>query len=66
MTIFAGNRLKRFFSRIDLDNNRSEAHDTIRVRDALEAEEESQLRQMDDDEELVEDLKTRDLVDEED
>ena len=33
---FAGNRLKRLFSRVELDNNRSEAHETIRVRDALD------------------------------
>ena len=39
---FAGNRLKRFFSRVELDNNRAEAHDTIRIRDALEDDEESQ------------------------
>ena len=55
-TTIAGNRLKRFFSRVDLDNNRFKAHDTIRVRDALE----------DDDEELMEDLRTGDVVDEED
>ena len=36
---FAGNRLKRFFSRVELDNYRSEAHATVRVRDALENEE---------------------------
>jgi len=35
---FAGNRLKRFFSRVELDNNRAEAHETIRVRDALDIE----------------------------
>jgi len=39
---FAGNRLKRFFSRNDLDGNRAEAHDTIRVREALEIDEGSQ------------------------
>jgi hypothetical protein len=62
---FAGNRLKRFFSRAELDNNRSEAHDTIRVRDALEVEEGAQSREMDDGEELVEDLRTGDVADEE-
>ena len=62
----AGNRLKRFFSRVDLDNNRSEAHDTIRVRNALEIDEGSLTREMNDDEELVEDLRTGDVVDEED
>jgi hypothetical protein len=31
----AGNRLKRFFPRTELDNHRSEAHVTIRVWDAL-------------------------------
>ena len=39
---YAGNRLKRFFSRVELDNNRAEAHDTIRIRDALEDAEEPQ------------------------
>ena len=36
---FAGNRLKRFFSRTELDTNRAEAHETIRVRDALDVDE---------------------------
>jgi hypothetical protein len=38
---FAGNRLKRFFSRTELDDNRAEAHETIRVRDALDVDVES-------------------------
>ena len=63
---FAGNRLKRFFSRVDLDNNRSEAHDTIRVQDALEVEEGPQPRGMDIDEDLDEGLRTGDVADEED
>jgi len=38
---FAGNRLKRFFTRIELDNHRSEARGTIRVRESLEREQET-------------------------
>ena len=34
--MFAGNRLKRFFTRTELDNNRADRHDVIRVRDAVE------------------------------
>jgi len=63
---FAGNRLKWFFSRVDLDNNRSEAHETIRVWDALEVEEGSQPREMEIGEELDEGLRTGDVADEED
>jgi hypothetical protein len=33
---FAGNRLKRFFTRTELDNDRADRHDVIRVRDAVE------------------------------
>ena len=33
---FAGNRLKRFFSRTELDQDRASRHEVIRVRDALE------------------------------
>ena len=36
---FAGDRLKRFFSRSVLDEDRVERHDVIRVRDSLEAPE---------------------------
>ena len=36
---FAGDRLKRFFSRAELDEDRVERHAVIRVRDALEAPE---------------------------
>jgi hypothetical protein len=36
---FAGNRLKRFFSRSELDEDRMGRHDVIRVRDSLEAPE---------------------------
>ena len=36
---FAGDRLKRFFSRVELDEDRAGRHNVIRVRDALEAEE---------------------------
>ena len=39
---FAGNRLKRFFSRTELDNDRAERHDVIRVRDSLENAEDSE------------------------
>ena len=51
-------------SRIDLDNNRSEAHDTIRVRDALEIDEESLIKEMNDDEELMKDLRIEDVMNE--
>ena len=63
---FAGNRLKWFFSHAELDNNHLEAHDTIRVRDALEVEEGSQPREMEIGEELDEGLRTGDVADEED
>ena len=33
---FAGNRLKKFFSRETLDEDRAPLHNTIRVRDVLE------------------------------
>ena len=56
---FAGNRLKRFFSRVELDNNRAEAHDTIRIRDALEVDEESQSGDMVIDEGSMEDPEGR-------
>lgn len=56
MPTFAGNQLKRFFSRAELDNNRSEAHNTIQVRDALEGEEEPQSRNIDVDGRAIEDL----------
>ena len=36
---FAGNRLKRFFSRAELDVDRADRHAVIRVRDALEDDE---------------------------
>jgi len=36
---FAGNRLKRFFSRAELDMDRAHRHAVIRVRDALEDDE---------------------------
>ncbi len=36
---FAGNRLKRFFSRAELDIDRADRHAVIRVRDALEDDE---------------------------
>ena len=65
-TTCAGNRLKRFFSRVDLDNNRFEAHETIRVQDALKVEDESQPRGMDIGEELGEALRAGDAVDEQD
>jgi hypothetical protein len=35
---FAGNRLKKFFTRRELDDNRREQHAVIRVRDALDVE----------------------------
>jgi len=38
---FAGNRLKRFFTRNELDNHRSEARGTVRVRESLEREPET-------------------------
>jgi len=44
---FAGNRLKRFFTRNELDEQREEMHDTIRVRDLTDqdddVEEEEEL-----------------------
>jgi hypothetical protein len=36
---FAGNRLKRFFTRTELDIDRADRHDVIRVRDAIETDE---------------------------
>ena len=36
---FAGNRLKKFFSRGELDIDRSERHETIRVRDTIDLSE---------------------------
>lgn len=47
---FASNRLKQFFSRAKLGNNRSKAHDTIRVRGALKIDEGSQPENTDFDE----------------
>ena len=35
---FAGNRLKKFFTRRELDENREEQHAVIRIRDALDVE----------------------------
>jgi len=50
---FAGYRLKRFFSRVELDNNRAKAHETIRVRDALDVDPMDEgLRTEDTDEDL--------------
>src|SRR5947207_14627500 len=40
-TTFAGNRLNRFFTRNELDNHRSEARGTVRVRESLEREPET-------------------------
>ena len=37
---FAGNRLKRIFSGVELDENHAEAHDTIRVRELLNVHDE--------------------------
>ena len=34
----AGNRVKKFFSRVILDEDRRERHETIRIRDSLEPE----------------------------
>ena len=45
-TTFTGNHLKQFFSRTELDNCHAETHETIRVRDALDEDE--QLRSGDD------------------
>jgi hypothetical protein len=41
---FAGNRLKKFFSRADLDRARTERQAVIRVRNDLEDEEEDAER----------------------
>jgi len=61
---FAGNRLKRFFSRSALDNNRSEAHDTIRVREALEVDAEIRPGDMDVDDGSIEDPRMEGVRDE--
>src|SRR4030095_13441001 len=53
---FAGNRLKRFFTRAELDAHRAEIHDTIRVRDLCDLPDE-------DDEEEVEDGVGRENID---
>jgi len=53
---FAGNRLKRFFSGTELDDRRAKTHETIPVRDALEAEdgeEGAQRRGLDDEDERL-------------
>jgi hypothetical protein len=39
---FAGNRLKRFFTRSELDAHREEVHDIIRVRDSSELDEDEE------------------------
>jgi hypothetical protein len=62
---YAGNQLKRFFSRDELDNNRAEAHGTIRIRDALEADEEPQSGEMVIDEESMEDPMEEDVMENE-
>ena len=62
---FAGNRLKRFFSRVELDNNRAEAHDTIRIRDALEVDEEPQSGDMVIGEGSMEDPSREDVMEDE-
>ena len=56
---FAGNCLKRFFSRTELDTNRAKTHETICVRDALEIDIEDQPRGLsvsDEDEDLYGEL----------
>jgi hypothetical protein len=40
--IFISNRLKCFFFRVELDNNHTETHDTIRIQDTLEIDDEPQ------------------------
>ena len=45
-SIFVDNRLKYFFSHIEFDNNRAEIHDTIRIRDISDIDEESQFGDM--------------------
>ena len=49
---FAGNRLKRFFSRTELDQDRAGRHAVIRVRDALEDDEADLLNLADPEEDL--------------
>ena len=65
-TTIAGNRLRRFFARTELDNNRSEIHDTIRIRDALDVDMEPSPGNMGIDEESMEDMRAEDNVEEED
>jgi len=48
---FAGNHLKRFFTRRELDSQRAEIHDTIRVTDQLKLDDDDD----DDDEQELED-----------
>ena len=49
---FAGDRLKRFFSRTELDQDRAGRHAVIRVRDALEDDEADLLNLADPEEDL--------------
>ena len=53
---FAGNHLKRFFTRRELDSQRAEIHDTIRVTDQLGLDH-------DDDEQELEDGVARENMD---